>query len=133
MAIELFDDEKLPFAVRVEILYATVAGSCRNTRRCSSASPPSGRIALAAARRRAGSADPAMGPMLGLMPALGGAVREQPRGPVCPSATWPAKGGFDFLLPESVAARSILCQHSFYVLRGGTNARRRPFGVRQVT
>jgi hypothetical protein len=110
LAMELFDDEKLPFAVRVEILYATIAGACSHTREVLFGFAPEReqRLADLAARHRD---HPAFGPMLGLMPAAARRVRENPTS-LLSSEVWPTAGAMDGLLPDAVAARALLCQQS---------------------
>ncbi len=111
LAFELFDDDKLPFAVRVEILYAVVQGACGHTREVLFGFSPEReqRLRELADRFRR---DPALGPVLGLMPAAAQRVRERPQS-LLPSELWPTSGMFDFLLPEPVAARAVACQQNF--------------------
>lgn len=111
LAFELFDDDKLPFAVRVEILYAVVQGACGHTREVLFGFSPEReqRLRELADRFRR---DPALGPVLGLMPAAAQRVRERPQS-LLPSELWPSSGMFDFLLPEPVAARAVACQQNF--------------------
>lgn len=111
LAMELFDDDKLPFAVRVEILYATIAGACGHTREVLFGFAPEReqRLADLAARHRD---HPAFGPLLGLMPAAARRVRENPTSLLSPDV-WPTAGAMDGLLPDAVAARALLCQQSF--------------------
>jgi hypothetical protein len=111
LAMELFDDEKLPFAVRVEILYATIAGACGHTREVLFGFAPEReqRLAELAARHRT---HPTFGPMLGLMPAAARRVRENPTS-LLSADVWPTAGALDGLLPDAVAARAVLCQQSF--------------------
>lgn len=110
LAMELFDDEKLPFAVRVEILYATISGACGHTREVLFGFAPQReqRLAELAARHRD---HPTFGPMLGLMPAAARRVRENPTS-LLSSDVWPTAGAMDGLLPDAVAARAVLCQQS---------------------
>lgn len=111
LAFELFDDDKLPFAVRVEILYAVVQGACGHTREVLFGFSPEReqRLRELADRFRR---DPALGPVLGLMPAAARRVRERPQS-LLPAELWPTSGMFDFLLPEPVAARAVACQQNF--------------------
>lgn len=111
LAMELFDDEKLPFAVRVEILYAMISGACGHTREVLFGFAPQReqRLAELAAQHRG---HPVFGPMLGLMPAAARQVRENPTSLLAPTA-WPTAGSLDGLLPDAVAARAVLCQQSF--------------------
>lgn len=111
LAMELFDDDKLPFAVRVEILYATLSGGCGHTREVLFGFSPEReqRLTTLAATHRA---HPVFGPMLGLMPAAARRIREAPTSLLSPDV-WPTAGALDGLLPEAVAARAVLCQQSF--------------------
>jgi hypothetical protein len=111
LAMELFDDDKLPFAVRVEILYATLSGACGHTREVLFGFSPEReqRLATLAATHRD---HPAFGPLLGLMPSAARRVREAPTSLLSPDV-WPTAGALDGLLPEAVAARAVLCQQSF--------------------
>lgn len=111
LAMELFDDEKLPFAVRVEILYATIAGACGHTREVLFGFAPEREQRLAELAARHGD-HPTFGPMLRLMPAAARRVRENPTSLLSPDV-WPTAGALDGLLPETVAARAVLCQQSF--------------------
>jgi hypothetical protein len=106
LAMELFDDDKLPFAVRVEILYA-----CGHTREVLFGFAPEReqRLATLAAQHRD---HPAFGPLLGLMPAAARQVRENPVSLLEPGV-WPTAGALDGVLPDAVAARAVLCQQSF--------------------
>jgi hypothetical protein len=110
LAMELFDDDKLPFAVRVEILYANVLGGCGHTREVLFGFSPEreSRLAALAAKHRD---HPAFGPMLELIPRAARRVREAPTSLLSPDV-WPSAGVLDVLLPESVAARTVLCQQS---------------------
>ncbi len=110
LAMELFDDEKLPFAVRVEILYANVLGGCGHTREVLFGFSPERetRLAALASQHRE---HPAFGPMLELLPRAARKVRESPTSLLSPDV-WPTAGVLDVLLPESVAARTVLCQQS---------------------
>jgi len=110
LAMELFDDDKLPFSVRVEILYATLAGACGHTREVLFGFSPEReqRLAALAAKHRD---HPAFGPLLGLMPAAARRVREAPTSLLSPDV-WPTTGALDGLLPDAVAARAVLCQQS---------------------
>ncbi len=108
LAFELFDDEKLPFAVRVEILYAVVSGACYHTREVLFGFSPEREARLRALAVRYQS-HPTLGPMLGLMPGTARMVRENPMS-LLPSTEFPTSGTFDFLLPEGVAARAVVCQ-----------------------
>jgi len=111
MAMELFDDEKLPFAVRVEVLYAVVRGACNHTREVIFGFAPERQQQLAAlaARHRH---HPVLGPVLGLMPGAAQRLRENPQS-VIPAGQFPTSGTFDFLLPEAMAARAVACQSQF--------------------
>ena len=111
MAMELFDDEKLPFAVRVEVLYAVVRGACNHTREVIFGFAPEReqQLAALAAQHRL---DPVFGPVLGLMPGAAKRLRENPQS-VIPSGRFPTSGTFDFLLPEAMAARAVACQSQF--------------------
>lgn len=111
MAMELFDDEKLPFAVRVEVLYAVVRGACTHTREVIFGFEPrrEQQLSALAARHRE---HPVLGPVLGLMPGAAQRLRENPQS-VIPPGLFPTSGTFDFLLPEAVAARAVACQSQF--------------------
>lgn len=111
LAFELFDDDKLPFAVRVEILYAVVQGGCGHTREVlfGFSEEREQRLRELADRFRR---DPALGPALGLMPSAAKRVRERPES-LLSADVWPTGGMFDFLLPEPVAARAVACQQNF--------------------
>lgn len=111
VTMELFEDEKLPFAVRVEILYATIAGSCRSTREVLFGVAPQRQatLELLATRWRD---DPALGPVLALMPPAAELVRESPASRIS-AEYWPTTGMLDVLLPEATAARAVACQHPF--------------------
>jgi hypothetical protein len=111
LAMELFDDDKLPFAVRVEILYATLSGACGHTREVLFGFSPEReqRLATLAAAHRD---HPAFGPLLGLMPAAARRVREAPTSLLSPDV-WPTAGALAGLLSDAVAARAALCQQSF--------------------
>lgn len=111
VAMELFEDDKLPFAVRAEILYATLAGSCRNTREVLFGFSPLRETQLQALAAR-WQAHPSLGPVLGLMPAAARTLRERPVS-LLPADRWPSSGVLDFLLPEATAARAVLCQQPF--------------------
>jgi hypothetical protein len=108
LAFELFDDEKLPFAVRVEILYAVVSGACNHTREVlfGFSAEREARLRELAARYQG---HPTLGPILGLMPGTARMVRENPTS-LLRSTDFPTGGTFDFLLPEGVAARAVVCQ-----------------------
>ncbi len=108
LAFELFDDEKLPFAVRVEILYAVVSGACNHTREVLFGFSPEREARLRALATRYQS-HPTLGPILGLMPGTARLVRENPMS-MLRSTDFPTAGTFDFLLPEGVAARAVVCQ-----------------------
>lgn len=111
LAYELFDDEKLPYAVRVEILYAAVAGACNHTREVLFGFDPSreARLADVVARH---ATHPVMGRALSLLPPAARRVREAPTS-LLPESRWPSSGALDGLLPEGVAARAVLCQQGF--------------------
>ncbi len=111
MAMELFDDEKLPFAVRAEILYAVIAGACNHTREVLFGFAPEREQRLTALAERWRD-HPTLGPALALLPPTARRVREQPASLLGPDV-WPTQGLFDFLLPESVAARAVVCQQAF--------------------
>jgi hypothetical protein len=49
--------------------------------------------------------------MLELLPRAARTVRESPTSLLAPDV-WPTAGVLDVLLPESVAARTVLCQQS---------------------
>lgn len=111
LAYELFDDEKLPFAVRVEILYAAVAGACNHTREVLFGFDPSreARLTEVAARH---ASHPVMGRALALLPPAARRVREAPTS-LLSESRWPSGGALDGVLPEGVAARAVLCQQGF--------------------
>ena len=111
LAYELFDDEKLPYAVRVEILYATISGACNHTREVLFGFD-AGREARLSALAETHRAHPVMGRALTLVPAAARRVREAPTS-LLPDALWPTAGLLDGLLPERVAARAVLCQQGF--------------------
>lgn len=108
LAWELFEDDKLPFAVRVEILYATITGACNHTREVLFGFSPERerRLAEVAARH---ADHPVMGRLLGLLPITARRMREETTS-LLPPSVWPTAGALDVLLPESVAARTVLCQ-----------------------
>jgi hypothetical protein len=111
VAMELFEDDKLPFAVRVEILYAVTAGSCRNTREVLFGFAP-GREARLQALATQYRDDAHLGAVLQLMPPAARRVREDPVS-LLPRDRWPTGGTLDVLLPEATAARAVLCQREF--------------------
>jgi hypothetical protein len=108
LAWELFDDDKLPFAVRVEILYATITGACNHTREVLFGFDPERERRLVDVATRHGD-HPVMGPLLGLLPETARRVRETPAA-LLPPSVWPTAGMLDALLPEAVAARAVLCR-----------------------
>jgi len=108
LAYELFDDEKLPFAVRVEILYATIDGACHHTREVLFGFDPRREARLAElAARHAGH--PVMGDALRLIPAAARRAREVPSSLLRPDAA-PMPAVLERLLPEPVAMRAVLCE-----------------------
>ncbi len=109
--LELFDDEKLPFAVRVEILYAAIGGACRSTREVLFGFAPEREATLQALATKWHN-DPALGPALALMPAAARRAREAPES-LLPPEQWPTRGVLDVLLPEPTAARAVACQQQF--------------------
>ncbi len=111
MAMELFDDEKIPFAVRVEILYAIVQGACGHTREVLFGFDAKREAHLRSlAEAYAGHAT--LGPILQQLPATARRAREAPAS-LLNESQWPTSGALDFLLPEGVAARAVGCQQGF--------------------
>ena len=108
LAYELFDDEKLPFAVRVEILYAAISGACNHTREVLFGFDPSREARLAALAARHAQ-HPVFGEALRLIPPTARRVREAPASLLSPDV-WPTAGLLDRLLPDGVAQRAVLCQ-----------------------
>ncbi len=111
MAMELFDDEKIPFAVRVEVLYAIVQGACGHTREVLFGFDAQREVRLQSLADRYAN-DPTLGPILQHMPATARRVREAPAS-LLNESRWPVTGTLDFLLPEGVAARAVGCQQGF--------------------
>ncbi len=111
VVMELFDDEKLPFAVRVEILYALVQGACGHTREVLFGFAPEreARLQLLADRYLSHAT---LGPVLQVMPARARQIREDPAS-LLSGPRWPTRGTLDFLLPEGVAERAVGCQQGF--------------------
>ncbi len=111
LVMDLFEDEKLPFAVRVEILYALVQGACGHTREVLFGFAPEREARLQTLADRYGS-HPTLGPVLQVMPARARQIREDPAS-LLSGPRWPTRGTLDFLLPEAVAARAVGCQQGF--------------------
>lgn len=111
MAMELFDDEKIPFAMRVEILYAIVQGACGHTREVLFGFDRRREAQLRSLADRYAS-HATLGPILQQLPATARQAREAPVS-MLKASQWPASGALDFLLPEGVAARAVGCQQGF--------------------